>query len=151
MGQSKPVERPFNGQEVLVLVGNQVEPSGDQGRTILYTVMPDVIRSFLKKNRDYGDTSFELGLKGQYAELHRKMGKLKRSMWEGEALAFEQTDEVLSDLIGHCLLSMYFLKVESLGKDKVDEETFIANVTAGEEIIAMSKYLAFVEAEGNGN
>ncbi|QFG10611.1 hypothetical protein PBI_LAMBO_70 [Gordonia phage Lambo] len=102
--------------------GDELPPSGininidyfadrlsDQGREIIYTIAPVALENFARKNADYGDTSFDLGIAGQYAELWRKVGKLKGPMWEGKALEFEQMDEILQDLIGHCLLSLYFL------------------------------------------
>lgn len=83
-----------------------------QGNDIMYNIAPVVLENFARKNADYGDTSFDLGIAGQYAELWRKVGKLKGPMWEGKELAFEQMDEIIRDLIGHCLLSLYFIKNE---------------------------------------
>jgi len=83
----------------------------DQAKEIMGQITPHVLKSFLDKNADYGDTSFELGLAGQYAELWRKVGKLKGPMWEGkDDLKFEGMEEIISDLIGHCLLSLYFIR-----------------------------------------
>ncbi|UVF61593.1 hypothetical protein SEA_GENAMY16_74 [Gordonia phage Genamy16] len=82
----------------------------NQGQEIMYNIAPKVLENFARKNADYGDTSFDLGIAGQYAELWRKVGKLKGPMWEGKELAFEQMDEIIEDLIGHCLLSLYFIK-----------------------------------------
>ncbi|QXO13724.1 hypothetical protein SEA_DUMPTRUCK_72 [Gordonia phage DumpTruck] len=108
--------------------GDELPPSGininidyfadrlsDQGREIIYTIAPVALENFARKNADYGDTSFDLGIAGQYAELWRKVGKLKGPMWEGKSLEFEQMDEILQDLIGHCLLSLYFIEHE-MGK-----------------------------------
>ncbi|UVT31233.1 hypothetical protein SEA_OTTERSTEDTS21_72 [Gordonia phage OtterstedtS21] len=91
-----------------------------QGAEIMYQIAPVVLENFARKNADYGDTSFDLGIAGQYAELWRKVGKLKGPMWEGKELAFEQMDEIIEDLIGHCLLSLYFIKQQKLkGKGEV--------------------------------
>jgi len=51
----------------------------------------------------------ELGIRGQYSDMHRKMRKLKKSMWEGEDLKGEQADEILSDLFGNILISLYLM------------------------------------------
>lgn len=64
---------------------------------------------FVKKQIDYGDGADDLGLEGQYAELHRKITKLRRAMWEGHELVGEPLREVLMDLIGHCFLSMMYI------------------------------------------
>jgi len=72
------------------------------------TYMPEWLRLFAKKNADYGSGSaFELGERGQYSDIHRKMIKLKRAMWDGEELDFESTDEIISDLIGHLFLTLH--------------------------------------------
>lgn len=70
---------------------------------------------FMEKQVDYGDRGDDLGLAGQYAEIHRKIGKLKRAMWDGQELAGEKMDEVLLDLIGHCFLSLRYIKHNNTG------------------------------------
>lgn len=70
------------------------------------------VRHFLTKQQDYGDWAGELGAKGQFADMYRKWPKIRKAMWDGEPLVGEQLDEVLMDLIGHCFLSLMFLKRE---------------------------------------
>jgi hypothetical protein len=70
---------------------------------------------FLKKQRDYGDHADDLGAPGQYAELHRKMGKLKKALWDGQPLVGEPAREVLMDLIGHCFLAIRHLDQNNYG------------------------------------
>lgn len=50
----------------------------------------------------------DLGLAGQWGDLHRKVAKLKRAMWEGDPsyLTRESMPEILQDIIGHCLLAL---------------------------------------------
>lgn len=64
---------------------------------------------FVQKQKDYGDGSDDLGGAGQYAELHRKITKLRRALWEGIELENEPVREVLMDLIGHCFLAMMYV------------------------------------------
>lgn len=64
---------------------------------------------FVKKQTDYGNGADDLGEAGQYAELHRKITKLRRAMWEGHELVGEPLREVLMDLIGHCFLAMMYV------------------------------------------
>lgn len=90
-------------------------PPTEQAARILTEVLPDALRLFLQKNQDYagadGDnTSDELGSAGQYAELKRKMGKLKRALWDRLPMEFEQPDEILRDFFGHVLLALLFIK-----------------------------------------
>lgn len=104
----------FEGYEDGVLRVSIPSNESSQAYVIVNTILPEVIKTFVAKNADYGETSFELGLAGQYAELWRKIGKLKGPMWEGKGdLQFEQVDEIVSDLIGHCLLTLYFIAEES--------------------------------------
>lgn len=70
---------------------------------------------FLQKQRDYGDSADDLGAPGQYAELHRKMGKLRRALWEGKPLVGEPAREVLMDLVGHCFLAIKHLDENNHG------------------------------------
>lgn len=70
-------------------------------------ILPGIVTRFLDKAADYGSTFEELGIKGQYSDIHRKVRKLKRAMWEGEELSGEQIDEILADLVGNCLISTY--------------------------------------------
>lgn len=72
----------------------------------------DWVKHFLTKQQDYGDWAGELGARGQFADMYRKWPKIRKAMWDGEPLVGEQLDEVLMDLIGHCFLSLMFVKRE---------------------------------------
>lgn len=76
--------------------------------------LPQIVNLFRTKARDYETrdgmfTADHLGAAGQYAEIWRKIPKLKRAMWDGDPLAGETVQEVLMDLIGHCLLALDYL------------------------------------------
>lgn len=66
----------------------------------------------LQKAADYADTGDHLGSAGQYAELWRKIGKLKGPMWDRIPLssASEPPIEILQDLIGHCIKAIDYLE-----------------------------------------
>jgi hypothetical protein len=73
------------------------------------------IEQFLEKNRDYNSDQEEgqvfenadvLGIPGQFAEIWRKIWKLKKGMWDGETLIGEQPREILMDFIGHAFLAI---------------------------------------------
>lgn len=68
---------------------------------------------FRRKNRGYGNTAYNLGARGQYADINRKMGKLKHQLWDGkvnEDDEGESMEEMLMDLMGHCALTIDFLR-----------------------------------------
>lgn len=79
------------------------------------SLLQEWILRFMSKQQDYRDSADDLGAPGQYAELHRKMGKLKRALWDGEKLTGEPAEEVLQDLIGHCFLAIRHLRQGNYG------------------------------------
>jgi hypothetical protein len=88
------------------------ESDSKELRAIALEIMPDWLALFSAKNADYGSGSaFELGIRGQYSDIHRKMIKLKRSMWDGEELGFEDEEEIIQDLIGHLFLTLYMKRM----------------------------------------
>lgn len=117
--QEEPKPLPINA----IRVTRRAEPGTDgislytleitniktqSGQHILMEVLPRVLELFLVKNQDYGDDmgAMRLGPKGQFVDIWRKVGKLKRSLWDGEKMNGEQSDEMLMDLVGHVLLSL---------------------------------------------
>lgn len=77
---------------------------------VVHEVLPDVVTLFLQKGVDYDGAHQYLGLAGQFSDINRKFWKLKRAMWDGEELSQEGLEEVLSDMIGHCLLSIAMVR-----------------------------------------
>lgn len=67
-------------------------------------IAPEVLQRFKHAGQDYGETFRQLGLAGQYSDIHRKVGKLKRALWDGIELEREEPAEIAGDLIGHCLI-----------------------------------------------
>ena len=72
-------------------------------------ILPIWVQQFEKHANDYGDAVNVLGARGQFADMHRKMGKLYNALWLGEELETESVEEIVDDLVGHCLLTLYFL------------------------------------------
>ncbi len=70
---------------------------------------PDWARLFVEKNAHYGELSNDLGVKAQFVDIYRKVGPLKRILWDGEKLPGEGAEEMLKDLIGHCFLTLDLL------------------------------------------
>lgn len=65
--------------------------------------------------KQYGTEAHrELGVRGQFSDIWRKIAPLKRALWEGEELPKEQPREICLDLIGHAILTIMML-------DELDE------------------------------
>jgi len=81
-------------------------PPTEEAHQILMTVLPVALERFMRKNQDYqGFGMAGLGPRAHFVGIWRKVGKLKRVLWDGETLATEQLSEVLDDLLGHILLA----------------------------------------------
>lgn len=87
-------------------IQNKMSP---QAESVVEIVL-EALALFLEKNRGYGNTSEHLGARGQYADMHRKMGKLKHTLWDGNPAVGESVEEMCMDLIGHAALTINFLR-----------------------------------------
>jgi hypothetical protein len=89
--------REFNDREGLALVLEDGKDTSDMYE-IIRDVLPGVMETFAQKSADYpSGNAFVLGKKG---------------LWDEEPLAFERTEEICGDLIGHLLLTLLMLKKE---------------------------------------
>lgn len=77
-----------------------------EARDIVERLAPEWQALFLAKNANYGEHADDLGVRGQYADIHRKTTLLRRALWDGEELRFESAREVCFDLIGHLFLTI---------------------------------------------
>lgn len=112
------------------------EGDSQELNVIATRIMPEWLELFARKNRDYGSGSaYELGVRGQYSDIHRKMLKLKRAMWEGEALDFEDTDEIIKDLISHLFLTLHMF-----GLQREAEQVYVYN----EDDVAVDSFFRMV-------
>lgn len=73
------------------------------------------LKAHLHAAEDYRDAdgfnpAEVLGLKGQFAEIWRKVWKLKNALWDGRELRREGPEEILSDLMAHCALAIAMLR-----------------------------------------
>lgn len=108
----------MNGTSVIDWLIRRVVPDKEvspafltiQQQRIVENIVPNVLAMYLRKSQDYGDTAESLGERGQFADMHRKFGKLKRALWDGQVLHGESTRDILFDMIGHCLLTIDFLE-----------------------------------------
>ena len=83
------------------------EQIGPQARRIIGEILPTFVQGFVKANLHYGGNNANvLGPAGQFADIWRKIGPLRRALWEGAELTREGPDQICLDLIGHCLLTI---------------------------------------------
>lgn len=82
----------------------------EAAKNIMKFILPEWQKLFLDKNAGYGDMADELGPKAQLVDIHRKVGKLKRALWDGKEIGEEDIREVTMDLIGHCFLLLHTLE-----------------------------------------
>lgn len=93
----------------------------EAARVIFEELIPKWTAEFLKKNAHYADTYKNLGVAGQYADIWRKVGPLKKLLWDSKnTVQFddaESAEDICNDLIGHLFLTLAMLKE---GKDNVE-------------------------------
>lgn len=85
-------------------------PQTQQGQRCL-SIASDVLSLFASKNNGYGEPDGDdLGSKGQFADMHRKWKRIRRHLWDGQPWpeTGETFEEVLSDFVGHILLTIDF-------------------------------------------
>ena len=115
----------------------------DPYTTMINTILPRLVERFENKAADYGEVFRELGLGGQYSDMHRKMHKLKKAMWDREMLKGEQPEEILSDLFGNILISLYLY-----GPTKASPWTASAQPSSGQDTGPQGPVPQSVEAKG---
>lgn len=76
-------------------------------KSIVFGLLPDLMTRFAAHSIDYGDAYKELGEAGQFSDIWRKIAKLKRAVWDGHAPIGESVDQMVEDVINHCLLLLY--------------------------------------------
>lgn len=98
-------------QESLGISQDAWDRLGEQPKRIIMELLPQFVTQFVGKALHYGPTNANiLGPAGQYADIHRKIGPLKRALWDGEDLTQEGPDEICKDLIGHAFLTIDMIK-----------------------------------------
>lgn len=95
----------LDGNEIRIQF--QPEDSADVRASILKIIEAAALHS--QKARDYAGAENELGVKAQFVDMNRKWVKVKRSLWDGNGLIYEDIDEVLQDMIGHIGITLRML------------------------------------------
>ena len=84
-------------------------------------ILKNVNEILTKKGKDYGDASFELGLKGNFVHLWDKVKRLKTLVWEGKKANVENESirDTLNDIIGYGAIG---IRIIDLHENKVKED-----------------------------
>lgn len=100
--------------------GNRIEPATQQARRILGKHLPEVMEHFLQRNAEYGEEAHVLGVKGQFADINRKVIKLKRYLWDDVEVmpGAENIETIAGELIGHLLILIDEMDKEDNGHGK---------------------------------
>ena len=72
-----------------------------------------------KKNEDYGNASFELGIKGVYVHLFDKLKRLENMVWKDNKPNYESTLDTLYDIAGYSIIGIL---IQRLASEKVAEK-----------------------------
>lgn len=87
--------------------------STSSGWFIYEEILPQVLDHFFQKNADYGDNHREgLGARAEFVGIHRKVKKLEKALWNRDNMNGEGVEEMLTDLIGQCLITLDLLAQE---------------------------------------
>lgn len=86
--------------------GYRVEAQTKVAKRILMRHLPEAMEHFLQRNAEYGEEAHVLGIKGQYADINRKVIKLKRYLWDDVPVppGAESIEMISQELIGHLLI-----------------------------------------------
>lgn len=84
----------------------------ESGRYIFEEILPGLLEYFFAKNAGYGDQHrYGLGPAAEWVGIDRKIHKLERVLWDGEAPepGQETTEQMLFDLVGQVLIILDLL------------------------------------------
>lgn len=116
-------EEHDDGQQIWVSNYALLTPMAQR---LMAWVLPNWLDLFLAKNRKYAEVDQSLGPAGVFPDINRKVGVLRRRIWDGRtsdvsAGSDESTVEIIDDLIGHLFL-MRHLMVEQDALDGTARE-----------------------------
>lgn len=109
---------PYEPAKVVLQAGTMLVEYGQKGYTmeahtpeaevIINVLVEEFLKLFLNKNLKYQavQKGYDLGDKGIIPDLNRKLGILVDRLWNDSMEVGEDTDEVISDMIGHLFLML---------------------------------------------
>lgn len=105
--------------------------AADAMTAISQVLLPEIKEHMYEGFQHYGDNHNELGVRGQFADIWRKIKPLKRALWDGETLTRESPRQICLDLIGHCLLTILMLDEQAHGSLGFTRDTNLYRGEAG--------------------
>lgn len=94
-----------------------------QALDIISRLLPEWVSEFLEANHRYRKVGNDLGSRGVFPDINRKMGVLKARIWDGdEDHGREPTRGVIIDLVGHLFLMLHMLDDEETMDPAPSEE-----------------------------
>lgn len=78
----------------------------------------EITETLVRKNDDYGNASFDLGLIGNMVHIWdkaRRYRSLVEKQIKGEKPNFEPIEDTLKDLIGYAVIGLHILKEQGNG------------------------------------
>lgn len=87
------------------------EARTDQMDAILSRVLPRLLRHFAVKHAEYGpQLDDDLGAPGHFADISRKMKKLRRYLWDGVKVppGAESVQQIMEEMVGHLLFALFW-------------------------------------------
>jgi hypothetical protein len=75
-----------------------------------------IIDSWMENQEDYGDAFVELGPKGQFSDVWRKIKKLQLAIWDGKKLNGEQPEQIIDETIHHLIMMKFLVQREGLSE-----------------------------------
>lgn len=114
-------ENDYKGKTETIVIRIDFPPT-EQAAGIFKEQLPEWINNFMIKNAEYAgvngsgeevNNSKFLGAKGQFADIWRKIWKLKSAIWDGKIMNFESPREMLGDVIGHSFLTIVAIDEEN--------------------------------------
>lgn len=81
----------------------------DQAMDIVSRLAPEFLDLFLRKNRKYRKVGNDLGERGVFPDINRKVGIIRDRIWDDGEEEGEPTREVIMDLIGHLFLMLHMI------------------------------------------
>jgi hypothetical protein len=87
----------------------------DMDEKTIKKITDDVSALLIKKNKDYGAASFDLGLNGNMVHLWDKVKRYRSLVENGASPSFESIEDTLRDIIGYAIIGLHILNDNGMG------------------------------------
>lgn len=77
-------------------------------------ITDEISTLLIKKNKDYGSASFDLGLTGNMVHLWDKIKRYRTLVEKKSEPSFESIEDTLKDIIGYAIIGLHILQDNKL-------------------------------------